>query len=107
MDNNARVDIVIVFLGNAYVASGEIFSELSHDGVSFVYEATDLPIAQKLEFVKQQSAHYAMFVGNKEIESGVYGLKNLISGKESKHSIQRIVSIVKDHRANQDFKKPI
>ena len=101
------IDVVIIFLGESYVKSAEIFNELNEDGVRYVYDASDSPIANKLAFAEKQKSHYVMFVDDKELSDGVFAIKNVKSGKVSKHSIQRIVSIVKDHRANEDFKKPV
>lgn len=39
-----------------------------------------------------------LFVGEKELDSEVYPLKNTISGEEKQLSVARIVSTIRDHR---------
>ncbi|OGL34261.1 hypothetical protein A3F64_02705 [Candidatus Saccharibacteria bacterium RIFCSPHIGHO2_12_FULL_42_8] len=41
---------------------------------------------------------YLLFIGEEEIKSRLYTLKNTASSKEEKLSFERIVSIVKDQR---------
>jgi histidyl-tRNA synthetase len=42
--------------------------------------------------------HYAIFIGETELASEQYKLRNLVEGTEESHSAQRIVSIIKDRR---------
>ena len=43
-----------------------------------------------------------MFVGEDEIASGVYTVRNLVESDEQKVSAERIVTIVKDRRYDGD-----
>lgn len=42
---------------------------------------------------------HVLFVGEQELAGEQFTLKNLQTGETEKHSLQRVVSIVKDHRA--------
>jgi histidyl-tRNA synthetase len=43
---------------------------------------------------------YVLFIGEAELKSQQFKLKNLRTGQEEAHGLQRLVSIVKDHRKN-------
>lgn len=94
----SKTDLVVIFLGNAYMQSIELLNKLRENNISFVYEASERSIKDRMKFANNQKAHYAIFVTEDDIESGVYPLKNLISGEESKKSIDRLISLIKDYR---------
>ncbi len=95
----SKIDMAMVFLGDAYVHSGQIFDELRDNQVSFVYEASTQPLAAKLRFVDNQPTDFVMFVGDHELQDGRYPLQRKTTGRASRHSIQRIISLVKDSRS--------
>lgn len=94
----SRVDLVIIFLGNAYLRSIELLNRLRENDISFVYEASERNIKERIRFAYEQNAQYALFVTENDLEVDVYPLKNLVSGEESKKSIERLVSQIKDYR---------
>lgn len=94
----SKTDLVVIFLGNAYMQSIDLLNRLRENNISFVYEASERSIRDRINFANSQKAHYAMFISEDDIETGVYPLKNLISGEESKKSIERLISQIKDYR---------
>ena len=45
---------------------------------------------------------FAVFVGENEISTGTYTVKNLIDSTEQKIGVDRMVSVVTDHRYDGD-----
>lgn len=74
-------------------------SELREMGVTV---ATDFDIQRKIDKrIKnaiKKDIPYVLFLGDEELNEELFTIKDLAKSKESKHSLQRIVSIVKDYR---------
>ncbi len=57
---------------------------------------------KQIKTASKLGVHYVVFIGDEELASGQYKVKNLLSGKEEAHGVQRIVSLVKDYRHPDD-----
>lgn len=76
----------------------QIANELRDMSVNTAVDYSMKKVDKQFKTALKTGVRYAMFVGADEIEKEQYILKDLVSGKEEKHSVQRIVSIVKDSR---------
>jgi histidyl-tRNA synthetase len=74
--------------------AGELREMLVNVAVDFSGKKVD----KQFKTALKTGVRYALFVGAEEIAAEQYILKDLFTGKEEKHSLQRIVSIVKDSR---------
>lgn len=97
----SKIDLVVIFLGNTYLRSVELLNRLRENDVVFVYEASERSLKERIKFAYKQNAQYALFVTENDLEVDVYPLKNLVSGEESKKSIERLVSQIKDYRMSK------
>jgi histidyl-tRNA synthetase len=75
-----------------------IASELREMGVNVAVDYSGKKVDKQFKNALKTGVSHALFLGEDEITTGHYILKDLVSGKEEKHSLQRIVSIVKDSR---------
>lgn len=57
-------------------------------------------LADHFKAADKKGITFVLVVGKQEIEEGQYTLKNLKTGVEEKHSLERIVSLVNDYRQN-------
>lgn len=73
-------------------------SELREMGVNVAVDYSGRKLDKQMKMAEKSGVRYIVFVGNEEIESSVYTIRDTITAKEQKHSLQRIVSIVKDAR---------
>lgn len=73
-------------------------SELREMGVNVVVDYSGRKLDKQMKMAEKSGVRYIVFVGSEEIESSVYTIRDTITAKEQKHSLQRIVSIVKDAR---------
>ncbi len=53
---------------------------------------------KQLKTAVKKGIHFAIFIGEKELEDDQLVIKNLHTGEEQRHSVQRTVSILKDYR---------
>jgi histidyl-tRNA synthetase len=76
----------------------KIATELREMDVNVAVDYTDRKVDKQFKNALKTGVKYAVFVGAEEISKQQYVLKDLTTGKEEVHSLQRIVSIVKDSR---------
>jgi histidyl-tRNA synthetase len=67
-------------------------------GLNLAVDATGRKMDKQIKSAVKNGLHYALFIGEAELQSEQLKLRNLADGTEETHSAQRIVSIVKDHR---------
>lgn len=72
--------------------------ELREMGVNVAVDYTERKVDKQFKAAIKSGVRYALFVGKEELKNEQFILKDLKTSKEEKHSLQRIVSIVKDAR---------
>lgn len=95
-----ETDIYIITIGDYINEVDKIAQILRKEGVNVAIDYSKKKIDKQLKTAFSKKILFVMFVGDKEISEGKYNLKNMQTSKEEKHSIERIISIVKDHRIN-------
>lgn len=75
-----------------------VASELREMGVNTAVDSTGRKLDKQLKAADKSGVRYVLFVGTEEAADERYTLKDLKTGKEEKHSLARIVSLVKDGR---------
>jgi histidyl-tRNA synthetase len=76
----------------------KVASNLREMLVNVAVDYTGSKVDKQFKNALKTGVKFALFVGHDEIEKEVYILKDLVTGKEENHSLQRIVSIIKDSR---------
>jgi histidyl-tRNA synthetase len=72
--------------------------ELREMGANVAVDYTERKIDKQFKSALKTGIRHAIFVGHEELETEQYILKDLKTNKEEKHSLQRIVSMVRDSR---------
>ena len=72
--------------------------ELREIGVNVSVDSTGRKLDKQLKNAAKSGVRYVLFVGHEELSEERFTLKDLKTSKEEKHSLARIVSIVKDAR---------
>lgn len=91
-------ELYVALISDNTPAGNNIAKELREMGVNTFVDFSGSKIEKQIKNANKKNIPYIIFVGDNELSSGQYNLKNLHTGKEEAHSIQRIVSIVKDYR---------
>src|SRR5690606_41399644 len=71
---------------------------LRDEGVNVAVDMTGRPVDRQIKSAAKKKVRYALFVGEDELSSEQFTMKDLETGREEKHSIERIVSMLKDER---------
>lgn len=94
----AKTDLAVILIGDVYELSLPILKKMREEGLNVSIDPTDRKIDKKLKSVDKQGIRYVMFIGDSELKEGVFPVKDLVTGDETKHSIERIISNVEDYR---------
>ena len=89
-----ETDMYVVLIGDVYARSLKPLQELRNLGVKVAVDGSGRKPDKQLRTAIKKGIHYAMFLGERELDEGQFVLKDLQTGKEERHGLQRIVSIV-------------
>jgi histidyl-tRNA synthetase len=96
---HTETDAYVVLIGQAmYERSQHMIMELRRMGLNLAIDSTGRKIDKQLKTAVKKGIHYAIFIGEQELEAEQVKLRNLVDGTEETHGAQRIVSIVRDRR---------
>jgi histidyl-tRNA synthetase len=91
----SEIDAMAILIGSVYEASLPVLGDIREAGLNISVDASDRKLDKKLKSADKQGVPYVIFIGENELSEAKYPLKNLCSGKESKHSIGGIISELK------------
>lgn len=97
-DIKTEIEAVIVPIGDVIDKAQRLASEFRDMKVNVSVDITERKTDKQIKSAVKLGVEYIIFIGENEIASEQYKIKNLTSGAEEVHSVQRIVSIIKDHR---------
>ena len=97
--SSAACDLLLVSLGEiGFQASIGIARTLRGRGVRVAMPLTDRPMGAQLKRAERLGARFALFVGQAELASGRFGLKNLASGEQIEVDEAGIEAVVRRER---------
>ncbi|HEX9679725.1 MAG TPA: histidine--tRNA ligase [Candidatus Saccharimonadales bacterium] len=95
---NSETDVYLVVIGDVLRQANGVAGLLRNEGVNVAVDVTGRDVDKQIKAAVKKQIHFALFVGEQELAAEQFTLKDLESGTEDKHSIERIVSILKDER---------
>lgn len=93
-----ETDMYVVLIGSVYDKAADALGKMRKMGLNVAVDLTGRKIDKQVRAADRKGIQYVVFIGEQEIASERYKIKDLTSGKEEEHGIDRIVSIVKDRR---------
>lgn len=91
-----ETDLYVVVLG-AVDANGPV-AELREMGLNVAVDYTGRKPEKQIKSAEKLGVHYVLFIGDEELKTQQYSLKNIQTGQEERHGLQRIVSAIRDYR---------
>ena len=89
----AAPDVFIVSLGEAARShSFKVARELRSAGVATLIEFEDRKMKKAMAMAAKSGAQYALIIGDDEVTSGKYGLKNLGTGQQESVTLDEIIT---------------
>ncbi len=92
------VDVMVLIRDDSLDEAQFAAQELREMGINVAIDISERKLDKQLKSAYKSGVRYVMFVGKSELSEQVYTLKDLKTDKEEKHTLARIVSIVKDSR---------
>jgi histidyl-tRNA synthetase len=93
-----ETDVYVILVGDVYEKAQKVINELREIGANVAVDLTNRKMDKQIKVAVKKGIHYAMFIGEQELKDELYKVRNLTTGVEERHSVSRIVSIVKDYR---------
>ena len=93
-----ETDIYVVLVGDIFEKAQKSIADLREMGLNVAVDFTGRKVGAQIKTAERKGIHYIVTIGAKELEEEQFPLKNLMTSVEETHSLQRIVSIVKDYR---------
>lgn len=97
------VDVYVVLVGDVYEAAQPAIASLRQMGLNLAVDISGRATDKQIKVAVKKGIPYALFIGAAEIADNHFTIKNLATGTEEKHSLERIVSLAKDHRHRGDL----
>jgi histidyl-tRNA synthetase len=96
---HSETDAYVILVGdNMYEKAQPALNNLRKMGVNLAVDTTGRKLEKQIKSAVKKGLHYAIFIGETELASEQFKLRNLVDGSEEAHGLQRIVTIVKDRR---------
>ena len=94
----SETDVYVVLIGDVYEKAQKPIAELREMGLKIALDGTGRKADKQLKTAIKKNIRYVMFIGEKELTEDQFPIKDLQTGIEEKHGIQRLVSVIKDYR---------
>ena len=95
---HSTTDIYMIILGDSLKGAMKLATNLRSEGVNVEVDFTGRKIDKQLKSAIKKNIPYLMFIGEDELSSELYTLKNTITSDEQKLSFERVISTVRDRR---------
>ena len=98
-----HTDVYIIAVDAALLEGADALARtLRSEGVRAELDFSGRKLDKQLKTALKKNIPFVAFVGEEEVASGVYTIKNLIESTEQKVSLERMISVVKDRRYDGD-----
>lgn len=95
---HTETDAYVVLIGELYYGAQKMLSQLREEGVRIAVDISGRKPAQQIKSAEKKGISYVVFVGDQELQSERYKLKNIVTGEEQELSLERLISTVLDTR---------
>lgn len=99
----SHTDVYIVPIGDTSLSGADgIAQKLRAEGVKVELDITNRKIDKQIKTALKKQIPFAIFVGEEELSTGMYTVKNLVESTEQKVDFDRLITTVKDRRYDSD-----
>ncbi len=94
----SETDVYVATIGDITAGATHAIGELREMGLNVAVGLAGRKLVDHFKIADKKKIHYVVIIGAQELADEQFTLKNLSTTESEKHSLQRIVSIVKDYR---------
>ena len=91
-------DLYASLIGEVYNDAVPIVNQLREMGINIALDSSGSKLDKQIKNAIKKNIRYVIFIGEEEVKNNQFKLKDLVTQIEEPHSIERIVSIIKDFR---------
>ncbi len=95
---HSETNLYVVLAGDIAAKAQKPLADLRGMGLNVAVDLSGRKLGDQLKTADKKGITYVLVIGEQELADGQFTLKNLHTGAEEKHGLERIVSIVRDHR---------
>lgn len=95
---HTETEAYVILVGDVFKQAQAPINELRAAGLNIAVDTTGRKIGDQIKTAEKKGIHYAVFIGEKELSSEQFVIKNLHTGVDEKHGISRLVTQIKDYR---------
>jgi histidyl-tRNA synthetase len=100
----SEIDAVVILIGDVYKAAQKTLASLRAEGLKIAVDSSQRKLDAQIRSAAKAGAEHVIFIGQKELESQRFKLKNLSGGEEKELSLERLVSaLASRHKAVEDL----
>ncbi len=89
-----ETNLYVVLVGEVFEGAQKIVSKLRDEGVRVAVDMSGRKVGKQIETAVKKGIPYLLVIGEEELKSEQFKLKDLASGEEKEYSLERVVSTV-------------
>ena len=86
----ATTEVYVVALGDTYKAALDITTQLRQQNINVALDALDRKPEKAIKTAEKKGIEYVLFIGQNELDSGEFRLRNIITGQENQGDIEAV-----------------
>ncbi|MGB4759045.1 MAG: histidine--tRNA ligase [Candidatus Saccharimonadales bacterium] len=97
-DLPTETDAYVILIGDILEKAQPVLMQLRSLGLNIAVDGSQRKLDKQIKTAMRKNIPYIIFVGENELASGEFKLRNITTSTEETHGISRLVSVVKDRR---------
>lgn len=98
----STTDVYMIVLGDALKGAQKLARDLREEGVKVAVDITGRKLDRQIKSAVKMKIPFLLFVGEQELSSGQYTLKDTAQENEEKLSFERVVTSIEDYRRRKN-----
>lgn len=94
-DLKPATEVAVLLVGDVYEKAQPLADKLRELGVNTAVDYEDRKLDKKIKSTVKNGIRYGLFVGRDEIDRGIFTLRDLESGEETKDTLENIAKIIR------------
>ena len=87
-----EIEGVVILIGDVYESAQKVLAALRAKGLDISVDSTDRKLDAKIKSAAKAGTKFAIFIGEQELKTGNFKLKNLESGEEKELALDDLVA---------------
>lgn len=92
---NSNIDLYVVLVGDANKGAQEVVGKLRDSGLNVATDLTKRKIEKQIKSADKKGISQVLFIGDDELKTGIFKLKNIRTGDEQKLNIEELMNFFK------------